>query len=269
MRPGRTAGTPRGAPRRIEGAGGVGLRLWSLPGPEGAARILVLPGFWRSGQSPRMRRLAVGLGDRYRPSILDHRGHGRSGGIFRFGAREVEDLALVLDRLQSEDSSPIGMIGFSMGGNFALCALGSHPGRFPAVASVAVVSAPRDPGRLRPRWWRPTICRGIRLSEVWRVPRAIPPALAGARPDPAALAGSISPVPLLVIHAEGDWLVPETDAREIFDAARPPKEYRVLPNRRHCHADALMLYAPGDLRHLVDAWFDATLLAVAGAAGAR
>lgn len=240
-------------------ADGARLAYRSFGGPEAAPRVLILPGFWRSGLSPRMRRLAEHLSDRFRPLVLDFRGHGSSRGVFRFGAREVEDLALLLDLLQGEDPGPVGLVGFSMGGNFALCAVGSDPARHAAVRSVAAISSPVDPAHLRPLFWDARLAGEIRLPEIWRVPRFLPPALVRGRPDPLGLVGNLAPVPLLLLHSAGDWLVPESDARALYDAARPPKQLRFLDSGKHCHADALFRPLRREVFGVLDTWLEATL----------
>jgi len=240
-------------------ADGVRLTCRSFGGPEGSPRVLVLPGFWRSGLSPRMRRLAVHLSDRYRPLVLDFRGHGSSRGLYRFGAREVGDLAFLLDRLQADDPAPIGLVGFSMGGNIALCAVGEDPARHAAVTSIIAVSSPVDPARLRPLFWDARLAGEVRLPEIWRVPRFLPPALVRGRPDPLRVIGNLAPVPLLLVHSTGDWLVPESDARALYDTARPPKELRFVDSGRHCHADALFRRLLAEVLGTLDAWLDATL----------
>lgn len=244
---------------RFRGAGGVRLVFRSFGGPVGAPRVLILPGFWRSGLSPRMRLLARHLADRYRPLILDFRGHGTSGGLFRFGGNEVEDVALLLDRLRDEDRAPLGLIGFSIGGTLGVCAMGRDPFRHSSVASVATISSPLDAGRLPLPVPDPRLLAHVRLAEVWRIPFALPPAMVEGRPEPLALVGKLAPVPLLVVHARGDWLVPAEHAEALYEAASPPKAYRLVENRRRCHADSLLLFQPEETLEILDTWLETTL----------
>ena len=244
---------------------GTRLALHRLGGPAGAPRVLVVPGFWRSGFSPGMRRLAAHLSERWRPLVLDLRGHGKSGGVFTFGRDEPEDLAVVLEALQREEGAPVALVGFSMGGAVAIVTVGRGRDRFPAVASVASVSAPVDPALLRPRWWSLSALRNVRLREIWRVPRFLPPQLVRDRPDLLAAAAALSQVPLLVLHARRDWLVPDSDAVAIFGAARDPRELRLLEGRLGHHADALLAYRRRDLLALLDPWLEGTFRSFSGA----
>jgi fermentation-respiration switch protein FrsA (DUF1100 family) len=79
------------------------------------------------------------------------------------------------------------------------------------------------------------------------------------RPEPLALVGNLAPVPLLVVHARDDWVVPEGHAEALYDAARPPKAYRMVENRRRCHADSLLLFHPEETLEILDTWLETTL----------
>ena len=152
------------------------------------------------------------------------------------------------------------MLGFSMGGNFLACALGGEPDRFPLVRTAATVSAPVDPAVLSVPWWDYRTTRGIRLSEIWRVPRFLPPQIVRNRPNPLAVLPNLRDLSLLVVHSEGDWLVPEADAQAYFEAGAGPKRFAQIDNRYRCHADALFLYVPEPTLALLDSWFDENLL---------
>jgi alpha-beta hydrolase superfamily lysophospholipase len=205
-----------------------------------------------------MRRIAAHLSERYRPSTLDLRGHGRSRGVFRFGRDEWEDLGVALDHLHREDRAPLAVLGFSMGGSLAITAIGRERERFPSVVSVVSVAAPVDPAAVVPRFWRASALLQLRPSEVWRVPRFVPPYLVRDRPDPREAAPGLSPVPLLVLHGKGDWLVPDADAVALHSAAREPRELRILEGRFGFHADGLLRSRRARLLEVLDGWLEAT-----------
>lgn len=253
------------AAEELRAPDGTRLGLHRFDGPARAPRVLIVPGFWRSGLSPGMRGLAAHLSRRYRPRILDPRGHGRSGGVYTFGREEWRDLTLVLEWLQAEEGSPLAVVGFSMGGAIALVAVGRGKERLPCVVSLASVAAPVDPAVLVPRWWRMSALLQLRPSEVWRVPRFLPPQLVRDRPDTLAAAGEVSPVPLLVLHGRGDWIVPERDAAAIFRAARDPKELRFLEGRWGFHADALFRLRRAQFVSVLDPWLEGTFRSASGA----
>jgi hypothetical protein len=74
-------------------------------------------------------------------------------------------------------------------------------------------------GRLITKWWLKT-----RISpEGWKlVP--VPPAEAAAE---------ISPVPLLIVHGDKDHYFPPEHARQLYTAAREPRELWLIPGMGH------------------------------------
>ena len=66
--------------------------------------------------------------------------------------------------------------------------------------------------------------------EGWPVPDPMPPAEAAAM---------ISPTPLLIIHGDRDVYFPPEHGQQLYDAAREPKEFWLLPGFGHAerHTD--------------------------------
>jgi fermentation-respiration switch protein FrsA (DUF1100 family) len=65
----------------------------------------------------------------------------------------------------------------------------------------------------------------------------------------SALTGAISPAPLAMIQSAHDEFVPVAEANTLFDAARQPKQLRLVPASDHRFSDNL----PGFDRQLLDA----------------
>ena len=53
---------------------------------------------------------------------------------------------------------------------------------------------------------------------------------------PAEAAAKISPVPLLIVHGDQDLYFPPEHARQLYMAAREPKELWLLPGMGHAEA---------------------------------
>jgi fermentation-respiration switch protein FrsA (DUF1100 family) len=53
---------------------------------------------------------------------------------------------------------------------------------------------------------------------------------------PAEAAAKISPVPLLIVHGDQDAYFPPEHARQLYMAAREPKELWLLPGMGHAEA---------------------------------
>ena len=126
---GGSAGTPEHV--LIEAADGVRLAARVVSGPERAdAAVVLLPGFWRRADSPRIRELAALLARRHPVLTLDFRGHGLSSGRFTFGRLEHLDVEAALAFAASRGVRRVALVGTSMGGAALLAALG-RPGAPP------------------------------------------------------------------------------------------------------------------------------------------
>jgi pimeloyl-ACP methyl ester carboxylesterase len=147
---------------------------------------------------------------------FDARGHGASGG--RMDGRAVEDVAAMAALLRERLGSrlPIGLRGSSMGGWFALVAAAG------CGASAVVAICPASGAGLR---------RGLRDGRFsFASDRGtLDPLLAAhdERRAAAALGGA-----LLLLHAEGDEVVPVELSRELH-AAAPGSRLIAVPGGHH------------------------------------
>ncbi len=217
---------------------GVPIDAIHLPGT-GDLAIVVAHGFTLSWQRPNVWRIANRFNRDQAAGVLtfDFRGHGRSGGLSTLGDREISDLDVVAAWARQLGYQRVAAVGFSMGASIVL----RHAGLVGGLDAVVSVSGPgrwyyrgTEPmrrvhfavehrvGRFVTRRWLKT-----RISpEGWKlVP--VPPAEAAAR---------IAPVPLLIVHGDQDHYFPPEHARQLYMAAREPKELWLLPGMGHAEA---------------------------------
>jgi pimeloyl-ACP methyl ester carboxylesterase len=215
---------------------GVPIEAIHLPGAKDLA-IVVAHGFTLSWQRPNVWRIANRFNRRAGVLTFDFRGHGRSGGLSTLGDREIMDLDVVVRYARQLGYQRVAAVGFSMGASIVL----RHAGLVGGVDAVVSVSGPgrwyyRGTERMRRvhlavehrlgryvtrRWLKTRISH-----EGWKlVP--VPPAEAAAR---------ISPVPLLVVHGDKDLYFPAEHARQLYMAAKEPKELWLLPDMGHAEA---------------------------------
>jgi len=71
----------------------VSLELYGEAG-QGTA-VVVCPGFFQSKETPTFQRMSQALAGNCDVLAMDFRGHGRSGGLYTFSAREGADLEAV------------------------------------------------------------------------------------------------------------------------------------------------------------------------------
>lgn len=167
--------------------------------------------------------------------LFDFSGSGESEGLFEniTLANQVDDLKSAVDWCIAAGMGPVFTLGRSFGGTTAIC----HGATDHRVAGVCTWAAP------------------ARLKELFTEFAEDPVddegdlyAMAGEegiiylrkaffddldRHDVPALAGRISPRPLLVIQGEKDAVVEPADAGLIYAGAREPKEVLYIPGADH------------------------------------
>jgi pimeloyl-ACP methyl ester carboxylesterase len=74
---------------------------------------------------------------------------------------------------------------------------------------------------------------------------------------PAAVVARLAPRPLLIIHGDADLSTPLSQGRELYAAAREPKQLWIIPGAAHvaCHTTA-----PAEYERRVTAFFRGALL---------
>ncbi len=150
--------------------------------------------------------------------LLDLRGHGDSAPArVTYGIREQRDVLGAYDWLVQQGYSPgrIGVLGASMGGAASIVAAAREPGFGAVVLDSAFVDVAQLFDLQFVRFTRlPRVCLASALA-VGRV-------LTGewiSRFRPLDYASSLRTRPTLVIHAEGDSVVPMSHARDLVAAS--------------------------------------------------
>jgi len=221
-------------------SGPLTLRAWWIPAARPTKRcILVCHGVSSNrgqfvGVAPFLHRAGFNV------LIFDFRGHGTSDShTTSFGWHESQDVRAACKYLQARGQSRIALYGFSMGG--AAVNLSFHPrhAREPAFdRAVRAVVVDSTFARLSP----------LVVQQMAFLPRLLRPILAwalswcslyevGVRTEqiaPVEVVARVSPRPLLIIHGDADKLVPLQQSRELFQAAREPRQRVVVHGAEHC-----------------------------------
>jgi pimeloyl-ACP methyl ester carboxylesterase len=215
---------------------GVPIEAIHLPGPRDLA-IVVAHGFTLSWQRPNVWRIANRFNQMAGVLTFDFRGHGRSGGLSTLGDREIKDLDVVVAYARQLGYRRIAAVGFSMGASIVL----RHAGLIGGLDAVVSVSGP---GRWYYRGTEPM--RRVHFAVEHRLGRFVTNRWLKTRissegwklvpVSPAEAAAQISPVPLLIVHGGQDHYFPPEHARQLYMAAREPKDLWVLPDMGHAEA---------------------------------
>jgi pimeloyl-ACP methyl ester carboxylesterase len=216
---------------------GVPIDAAHLPGSGDLAFVLA-HGFTLNWQRPNVWRIANRLnGNGAGVVIFDFRGHGRSGGLSTLGDREIKDLDVAIAYARQFGYQRIAAIGFSMGASVVL----RYAGLIGGLDAVVSVSGPG-------RWYyRGTErMRRVHFAVEHRIGRMVTKRLLKTRVSPkgwkpvpvppAEAAAKISPIPLLIVHGDKDPYFPPEHPRQLYMAAREPKELWLLPGMGHAES---------------------------------
>lgn len=159
---------------------------------------------------------------------IDLRGHGASSRArLTYGWRERHDVLGAVDWLRAQGHERIGVLGASMGASTALMAAADEP----AIAALVADSAFADFALMIERQFRRRSgLPGFFLPGALALGRL----LTGVdlrRVRPIAHARALSGRPVLVIHSEGDRMIPVDDARAIARASGA--ELWTTPTQHH------------------------------------
>ena len=215
---------------------GVPIEAIHLPGERDLA-IVVAHGFTLSWQRPAVWQIANRLNRMAGVITFDFRGHGRSGGLSTLGDREIYDLDVAVAWARELGYQRIATVGFSMGSSIVL----RHAGLVGGVDAVVSVSGPgrwyyRGTEPMRRVHFAVEHRVGRFVTRRWLKTRVSPEGWKLVPMPPAEAAALISPAPLLVVHGGQDHYFPPEHARQLYLAAREPKELWLLPGMGHAEA---------------------------------
>jgi hypothetical protein len=131
----------------------------------------------------------------------------------------------------------VAAVGFSMGASIVL----RHAGLIGGVDAVVSVSGPgrwyyRGTQRMRRVHWVIEHRLGRAVSRRLLKTRISPEGWTLVPVPPAEAAALISPVPLLIVHGDQDPYFPPEHARQLYLAAREPRELWLLPGMGHAES---------------------------------
>ncbi|MDP3069157.1 MAG: alpha/beta fold hydrolase [Opitutaceae bacterium] len=208
---------------------GVTLDGWFVPCADTKKAVVLLHGYGTT-RTQMLARAKFFHDHGYAALLYDARGHGKSDGdLVGFGFFETRDLLGALDWLRDRGFTQFGSLGASQGGaTIALAATDLREVRWAILESVYPTLTNAVDRRFRrtvllPAWLAG--CAMIPIAE-WRLgvsAETISPREAIAR----------LPCPVFVISGELDTHTLPANARELFDHAREPKSWWLVPGAAH------------------------------------
>lgn len=206
----------------LRAADGTRLHVWWLPAKAGVkvkGTVLHLHGnggnlAWHLGGVHWLPEQG------YQVLMLDYRGYGLSAGKPRLPEvyQDIDAAFAWLAQAPQVQGAPLFVLGQSLGGALAVHYLAEHPERRSALQGMALDGVPasyRDVARYA-------------LSTSWLTwPLQVP--LSWLVPDADSAINSIDQLqglPLMIYHSVDDTIVPLSNGRRLYQAARPPRAFQ-------------------------------------------
>lgn len=210
--------------------------------------VIVAPGWCMTKDSNAFCRISEMFANHFDVLCMDFRGHGKSGGMFTFTAKELMDMDAVVRFARKNKYKKIYLAGFSLGAAMALI----YGSKSIFIDKIIAVSAPSDFSKIENKMWK---------KEAWgeTFKKFELDRFASVRPYPVPLE-KIKPidivdrikVPTLFIAGEKDPTVCPWHTRDLYEKAVCDKEYKEFKNG--CHAEDLFLHFEDEFSKLCLKW---------------
>lgn len=188
--------------------------------------------------------------------LFDFRAHGESAGNrVSFSIRESGDIHAVIGYIMSQNdlkALPIFGIGVSMGAASLIKAAAENA---PFTALVVDSSFAELTEQLYRSWKHKTSLPQF-LSHIILYAHECVSDVPFSRASIHTYIQGVT-IPLLIVHADKDWLVPVEDALHLYNAAQSHKRLWIVPSCRHaCNFDE----NPAEYKQRIDEFFDSVTL---------
>lgn len=170
--------------------------------------------------------------------MVDYRGFGRSHGSPNAeGARA--DIAATLAFAAARSARPLIVLGQSIGGSLAVPVIAEAPQRERIAAVVLDSSFASYRDIVREKLWEPWLLRPFAIPISWCF---------SDDAAPREHIAKISPIPVLLLHANKDPIVDRRHAETLYATAQAPKLIWIAPHQGHISS----LHDPSIRRQLVE-----------------
>ncbi|MBF0252816.1 MAG: alpha/beta fold hydrolase [Candidatus Omnitrophica bacterium] len=193
--------------------------------------IIIAHGFYTNMDTVLLKAIADSFSSEYDVLSFDFRGHGKSEDVFTWTALEHNDLRAVAAYAKENNYTKIGVIGFSLGGAITLIEASSHVN----IDSVIAVSSPADLKNINFHFWEKEMWKDLFINfgpkGRGKGVRMGSPALQKIKP--IDIVSKVSPVPVLFMHGEKDWLIKPKHSLRLFHMAKEPKALSIIKDGGH------------------------------------
>lgn len=210
--------------------------------------VIVAPGWCMTKDSNAFCQISEMFAKHFDVISFDFRGHGKSGGMYTFSAKELMDMDAVIRFARKNNYKRIYLTGFSLGAAIAL--IYASKSRF--IDKVIAVSAPTDFGKIENQMWKKEAWgETFKKFELNRFLSIRPCPIPFKKTKPIDIVDKIK-VPTLFIAGEKDPTVHPWHTKELYDKATCIKKYEEYKNGYH--AEDLFLHFDDDFSKLCLDW---------------
>lgn len=210
--------------------------------------VIVAPGWCMTKDSDAFCQISEMFAQSFDVISFDFRGHGKSGGMYTFTAKELMDMDCVVRFSRKNSYKKIYIAGFSLGAATAL--IYASKSRF--IDKVIAVSAPTDFGKIENQMYKKEAWgETFKKFEITRFASIRPYPVPLNKVKPIDIVDKIK-VPTLFIAGEKDPTVHPWHTKELFNKAVCRKEYKEY--QKGCHAEDLFLHFKDDFSKLCLEW---------------
>ncbi len=191
--------------------------------------LIICPGCFMCKDAKPFLNMAEDFFKHFDIISMDFRGHGQSGGLFTFSAKEHLDLKVVVDYAK-ERYAKIILLGFSLGAATAII----YTAKYKGIYGIIAVSTPADFEKIENRFLRKeAVIPAMEKFEFGKSPTLRPGNIALKKIKPVDVISEISPTPILFLSGGKDPIIYRWHSEELFTSARDPKSLIVFPNGLH------------------------------------
>lgn len=210
--------------------------------------VIVAPGWCMTKDSNAFCEISEMFAKNFDVISFDFRGHGKSGGMFTFTAKELMDIDAVIRFVRKSKYKKIFLAGFSLGA--AMSIIYASKSRY--IDKVIAVSAPTEFDKIENQMWKKEAWgETFKKFELDRFASIRPYPIPLKKINPIDVVGKIK-VPTLFIAGEKDPTVHPWHTKNLYEKATCPKEYKEYKDG--CHAEDLFLHYEEDFSKLCTDW---------------
>ena len=210
--------------------------------------VIVAPGWCMTKDSKAFTKIAEFFAEHFDVISLDFRGHGESGGMFTFTAKEIMDIDAVVRYARKNNYKKIYLAGFSLGGAMVLI----YASKSILIDKVIAVSAPGDFDKIENEMWKKEAWgETFKKFELERFMSVRPSPVIRKKIKPIDIVDKIK-VPTLFVSGEKDPTVHCWHTKALYEKAKCKKKYKEYKNG--IHAEDLFLHFEEDFTKLCLEW---------------